>query len=100
MLKATFIHAQGIGFATERSLWRQGATCWDAYREVAHTLSVSKRTLETISRKVDDSVAAHDAGHVAYFARELPLREHWRAVKAFPRLGFLDIETDGGVGGD
>jgi hypothetical protein len=37
-------------------------------------------------------------GNYAYFAETLPGSEHWRAAKEFGhRLGFLDIETNGGM---
>ncbi len=54
--------------------------------------------------------SASDAGGIAggarggdyrYFAQTLPSREHWRAAPHFTeRMGFLDIETNGGLGAD
>ncbi|MDR3708876.1 MAG: ribonuclease H-like domain-containing protein [Capsulimonadaceae bacterium] len=98
MLTATFIHAQGVGFSTERALWQKGVRSWDLYREQASSLGLSRRTRDSLSATVDASVAALEAHDAKYFARELPSGEHWRAARTFTHLGFLDIETDGGMG--
>lgn len=100
MLTATFIHAPGIGSATERSLWAQGATSWQAYQEGGERLRIPSRHKAALQTTVEDSLAALEDARADYFARNLPKREHWRAVSDFPRLGFLDIETDGGMGPD
>lgn len=97
MLESTFVHAQGVGFTTERKLWRKGAVSWSLFSERVETLGLSKRIRSGLEATVAESVAALDDRSAGYFARALPAREHWRAAASFPRLGYLDIETDGDV---
>lgn len=97
MLTATFLHAPGVGQATERSLWQQGATSWTAFQEMSRELKVAPRSRVALTDTVSESLARYDERNVGYFARALPKREHWRGMSAFSeRTGFLDIETDGG----
>ena len=35
MLTSTFVHAPGVGPATEQMLWSQGAIDWKSYQERA-----------------------------------------------------------------
>lgn len=100
MLTSTFIHAPGVGPATEQSLWAQGATSWDTYQARAEALKLAPRHKEALAETVEDSLAALAEGRTDYFARNLPKREHWRALSHFPKIGFLDIETDGGMSPD
>jgi uncharacterized protein YprB with RNaseH-like and TPR domain len=101
VLTSTFIHAHGIGKATEQSLWEQGATTWDACLGNIASLKLGVLQRNALLSTVADSVKNLDGGCVAYFARALPKREHWRALSEFgDRTAFLDIETDGGYGPD
>lgn len=103
MLTSTFIHAPGIGPVTERSLWEQEIISWDGYlnRDAsAAGLRIPARHRATLDRVIAASVEALDAERVDYFARHLATRDHWRATSEFPRLGYLDIETDGGYDPD
>jgi len=101
VLTSTFIHTPGVGLATERSLWEQGATSWATYLEAADRLKVDSHRRYALAETVADSVASLEAGSVDFFARRLPKREHWRALSAFgERIAFVDIETDNGQGGD
>lgn len=100
MLTSTFIHAPGIGTTTERSLWAQGATSWQEYIENSNTLRVPPRHRETLRATVEDSIAALGEARADYFARNLPKREHWRTASDFAKIGYLDIETNGGMSAD
>jgi hypothetical protein len=100
MLQSTFIHAQGIGPATENALWRQGATTWRAFLEIEPRLKLPLRHRDSLKSTVSESLAAVDELRADYFARSLSQKEHWRAALTFPALGFLDIETDGGFDAD
>ncbi len=100
MLTATFVHAQGVGFATEKALWENGARTWDEFLAKQNSLGLSRRLRESLADTVEVSVAAHERRDIAHFARTIPGCEHWRAASEYPRLGFLDIETDGGVYAD
>lgn len=100
MLTSTFIHAPGLGPAGERALWAQGALTWEMFLERATQLSVPARIRQTLPASIEESIAHLDAARADYFARLLPRREHWRVAQHFPKLGYLDIETNGGNAAD
>lgn len=96
MLKRTFIHLPGVGYATEARWWREGLTDWDAFLTASHaSRAESRRPL------IGESRERLAAGDHRYFARSLARRDHWRAVPEFAdRVAFLDIETTGGMEGE
>ena len=102
MLTATFSHAQGIGPVTERRLWQAGILSWEqalAAPPASLPLTAAQRAL--LLPTLEESAEALARGDYRYFARMLPAREHWRAAPHFmERVGFLDIETNGGVRAD
>jgi len=100
MLTSTFIHAPGVGPATEQALWTQGITDWQKYLDHSHTLKLPPRHKIELAETVAESVTALAEERTDYFAHVLPKREHWRATSHFPKIGYLDIETDGGMGSD
>lgn len=102
MLTATFVHAQGIGPVTERRLWEAGILSWEqALATPASSLPLSAAQRALLLPTLEESVCALERGDARYFARVLPAREHWRAVPHFAdRIGFLDIETNGGLRAD
>jgi uncharacterized protein YprB with RNaseH-like and TPR domain len=96
MLTATFIHAPGVGPATEQELWAQGIASWASYLEQASSLRLPLRHKVALQETVEESLAALSESQVDFFAHALPGREHWRAISHFPKIGYLDIETNGG----
>lgn len=100
MLISTYIHAPGVGPATERSLWRQGAATWQEFLADPAGWRLANKQREQLGETILQSMEHLENGNVGFFAQTLPQREHWRAVPAFERWGFLDIETDGGYGDD
>jgi hypothetical protein len=100
MLSSTFIHAPGIGATTEQGLWKQGALTWSHLLETPDSFKVPLSRRAGLIKTVEASVEMLQNRRVDYFAGLLPSREHWRGVRDFPKIGFLDIETDGGMSGD
>ena len=100
MLTSTFIHAPGVGPTIEQSLWEQGVTSWQDYLDKAGDLRLAPRHKIVLARTLEESLAALEEGRADYFAHALPNREHWRAVSHFPKIGYLDIETNGGMASD
>jgi uncharacterized protein YprB with RNaseH-like and TPR domain len=102
MLTATFLHAQGIGEVTERRLWDHGFTSWQqvlAANSRELPLTESQRAL--LLPVLEQSVTALENKDYRFFAEMLPHKEHWRAApKLMDRIGFLDIETNGGYSAD
>ena len=96
MLNSTFSHAPGIGAGIEQKLWRDGILTWED--ALAHgNLPLSPARREALLPVIEASREALERADWLWFARNLPSREHWRCVPSLmERVGFLDIETDGG----
>jgi uncharacterized protein YprB with RNaseH-like and TPR domain len=97
MLTATFLHAPGVGPATERSLWNQGAYDWNLFMAQRGALTIPQRQRLSLMETVAESCEMLAQERRDWFARRLPRKEHWRAVSQFPKIAYLDIETDGGM---
>ncbi len=98
MLTSTFVHCRGVGSQTEQSLWRQGATHWDTYLDDVDRWQVHPSRRASLELGLDKSQRALDAGEFQYFGLTLPPSERWRSYPEFrDGIGYLDIETDGGV---
>ncbi|HET6383815.1 MAG TPA: ribonuclease H-like domain-containing protein [Armatimonadota bacterium] len=97
MLTRTFIHVPGVGLATERKLWRQGFDSWDLCLETPDRIPLASGARDRLLNTLSDSRLALANRDARYFAHALPAGEHWRAARSFRKVGFLDIETDGGV---
>jgi hypothetical protein len=97
MLEHTFIHIQGIGEKTERSLWRKGILTWkDALGSADRVFPRGRGAF--IREQLEDSF--RHRGDPLFFHDRLPPSEHWRLYEAFrDRVVFLDIETSGGYQG-
>lgn len=96
MLTSTFIHAPGVGEATERRLWDAGIRDWDAFLAPDAELPVGRGRRDMIAPVLEESRRRLAEADHRYFARALPAGEHWRAAGEFSdRMGFLDIETTG-----
>jgi uncharacterized protein YprB with RNaseH-like and TPR domain len=100
VLKSTFIHIQGIGPVVEQRLWRQNVITWQDYLARRHEITLGDHHLALLDAGIVDSIDALENSRVDYFAQALANKNHWRAALDFPKLGFLDIETDGGTGDD
>jgi uncharacterized protein len=100
VLENTFIHIPGVGPTMEQSLWRQGCACWDDYLADGSKFSCGSASREAAVRTLERSKRALAFGEHQFFAKKLKQRHAWRAWEAFrDRCVYLDIETDGGVGG-
>jgi len=92
MLRHSFCHVPGIGPRTERRLWSLGIDTWE--RAMAGHPELERKRYRQLSRWVRDSMGALDKGNARYFARRLPVNEHWRLFPHFrDRVAYLDIET-------
>ena len=102
MLTATFLHAQGIGEVTERRLWDHGYLSWQQVLAADPSdLPLTDSQQSLLLPVLEQSVVALEEENFGFFAHLLPQREHWRAApKLMDRIGFLDIETNGGYSAD
>lgn len=90
MLRSTFLHLEGIGRATEANLWRAGILDWSQL--------IGAPGLTARHARVEEEVHASERAlldqDVGWFARRLPISEHWRLYPAFAKaIAYLDIET-------
>jgi uncharacterized protein len=96
VLTATFQHAQGIGQTIEKRLWDSGILHWDDALATP-SLPIPRARREILLPLLEQSRTALEENDFGFFARTLPQREHWRTAPHFmDRIGFLDIETNGG----
>lgn len=101
MLTSTFVHVAGVGPTTERALWDQGCVTWDDWLAEPTRFDVGPASPTMVTKELERSRRALAFGEHQYFAKKLRQRFAWRALGAFPdRTVYLDIETDGGKGGD
>lgn len=102
MLTSTFIHAQGIGPTTEKRLWEAGYRTWqDILAAGPKELPLTTTQRSMLLPTLEASQKAMEAEDWQYFAGVLPSSEHWRAAPLLmERIGFLDIETNGGFSAD
>jgi uncharacterized protein YprB with RNaseH-like and TPR domain len=96
LLRQTFIHVPGIGKTTERALWNQGCTDWDAYLSSSGKFLTGSADRGAVRAFVQQSHFSLATLEHQFFSRNLGLREAWRAYDAFKHsCVYLDIETDG-----
>ena len=95
MLENTFCHIRGIGPVTERQLWNEGVSCWEAALQ-RERLALSPTKSAHLRRSVLESIACLGKQDARFFFTHLPTSEQWRAFPAFRHsVAYLDIETTG-----
>ena len=96
MLKHTFLHVPGIGYATEHKLWTQGFLSWEDYFNNSVHCPMPLAIRDRLAEHLQESVKALAAGHARHFEMRLPPGELWRLYPEFgEKAAFLDIETTG-----
>ncbi len=95
MLRHTFVHAAGVGYVTEKRIWRQAPT-WADFLDREDRLRIPERLRKSVHRTVEESERRLAARDHRYFAAWLPTPERWRAYGDFREdAAYLDIETTG-----
>ena len=90
----SFLGARQVGAQTEKSLWEQGVTRWEAFE--GDYRGIGSTRAECIEQYIDEGRRALDTGDVAFFGERFPSRERWRLYESFrERACFFDIETTG-----
>jgi hypothetical protein len=96
MLKNTFIHADGVGPATERKLWSAGVHTWDIFLAWQREKKFPFRNLQRLAPIVEESHWALRRRDVGFFTSRLKSSEQWRVYRDFSQqAAFVDIETTG-----
>lgn len=84
----------------EQALWRRGCLTWSTALENLSDLSFGAAERDKVERVLNLSVQAVTDGNHQFFTPLLGLKEAWRAFPTFrDRCAYVDIETDGGKGG-
>ena len=95
VLRHTFVHAPGVGYVTEKRIWRQAPT-WEAFLATEDRLRIPERVRKSVRRTVQESERRLAARDHRFFAAWLPTAERWRAYADFRAdAAYLDIETTG-----
>lgn len=96
MLKHTFIHADGIGPATEKKLWSAGIHTWDHFLARQRENKLPNRKLQRLTPLVEESLSAIRRRDVGFFGTRLKSSDQWRMYREFSaQAAFIDIETTG-----
>ena len=97
LLRRSFQHLPGISVAEEARLWAEGISDWkDLPRHIPVQLDMYRKRGGALQSAVEASEEALASRDVAFFAKRLPRREHYRIAASFPeRCVFLDIESTG-----
>ncbi len=100
MLKHTFQHIHGVGEKTEKRLWAEGVTTWEAFLDRHRTLSLPQWQRELGCVELEASLQALERRDAQYFSARLSPALQWRLYSEFnQRIAYLDIETTGGSNG-
>jgi uncharacterized protein YprB with RNaseH-like and TPR domain len=96
LLRSTFVHVPGVGYATERRLWTSGITTWEEFLSAGKAPHLGPHRTRQLEEGLTASLHHLAEGNHRFFRRRLPTREYWRAYEEFrDSTAFLDIETTG-----
>jgi uncharacterized protein YprB with RNaseH-like and TPR domain len=89
----SFVPVRGVGEKTERRLWSDGITDWEAFEE-SGVLGETRR--ERVLRFIEEARDALDERDAGFLGEALPDGEMWRMYRNFEDgVCFFDIETTG-----
>ena len=95
MLRQTFVHTPGVGYVTEKRIWRQAGT-WADFLDCEERIRIPDRLKASVHRMIRESQRRLAARDHRFFDAWLPTPERWRAYGDFhDDAAFLDIETTG-----
>jgi uncharacterized protein YprB with RNaseH-like and TPR domain len=96
MIESTFSILEGIGPVTERRLWGAGIRRWADFLACESVAGLSLARKRVLHERLAQYQAALEARDARFFARNVPIREHWRLFERFQdSVVYLDIETTG-----
>jgi len=73
-----------------------GITTWDEFLSRSKVPRISLKRKEVLDQYLNRSIEALEGDDIAYFAKFLPQKEHWRLYPLYKETAvFLDIETTG-----
>ncbi|WP_435184347.1 ribonuclease H-like domain-containing protein [Halobellus sp. EA9] len=93
-IENSFVPAEGVGEARERSLWEAGIVRWADFDPDRAPLG--PKTSERVESFLAEALERLDDGDARYFGERFPAKETWRFYENFrDEALFFDIETTG-----
>ena len=90
----SFLGADGVGERTERKLWENGITHWEAFE--ADCPGVGSTRASCIEEFIDAGERALERNDARFFDERFPSGSQWRLYESFrDHACFFDIETTG-----
>src|SRR5204863_669334 len=77
MLTSTYVHLRGVGYSTERRLWRAGARCWDDFLARTPDVRMGPARLAELAERVAVSRERLAARDYRFFGEQLARRDQW-----------------------
>ena len=93
MLQNSYIHIPYVGYITEKKIWASGAKDWNSFD--ADKVNFPYFRKAHIKKFVELSIECLKNGNYSFFSSLMPKHEHWRCLKDFPKIAYIDIETTG-----
>ncbi|MBW2989551.1 ribonuclease H-like domain-containing protein [Candidatus Woesearchaeota archaeon] len=82
-----------MGYKTEKEIWDSGIKDWESFDP--SKLSMPSFRAEHIEKFVKLSIESLKREDYSFFSSRLPANEHWRCLRDFSKIAYLDIETTG-----
>ena len=93
LLTNSYIHIPYVGYETEKKIWNSGIKNWESFD--ATNFNMPSFRTKHIKKFVDLSIDCLNKENHSFFSSLLPRQEHWRCLKDFSKIAYLDIETTG-----
>ena len=100
MIRHRFSVFRGVGPKLEQTIWKGGVLDWPGFLKSTRVSGLPAGLYRSVSRQICQWMNALERGDAAFFAKNLPLAEHWQLYKVFgDSVRYLDIETTGLIRG-
>ena len=93
MLTNSYIHIPSVGYETEKKIWNSGIDNWESFDP--KKVNLPSFRAKHIQKFVNLSINCYNKKNHSFFSSLLPKQEHWRCLKDFSKIAYLDIETTG-----
>src|SRR3989338_8386651 len=90
MLQNSYIHIPYVGYITEKKIWASGAKDWNSFD--ADKVNFPYFRKAHIKKFVELSIECLKNGNYSFFSSLMPKHEHWRCLKDFTKIAYLEIK--------
>jgi uncharacterized protein YprB with RNaseH-like and TPR domain len=96
MIRSSFILLDGVGYTTEKRLWKRGILSWDDFLASKGISGISRDRKAYHDQTLEAAQSSMQGCKHSFFSSRLKKGDHWRLYPDFKeRVCFLDIETTG-----